>query len=246
MSIQVGERLLPREGIRDALRPPRWLVAVIAAIAACGAVWVAAAQREAAVLAGWDAGVLAWLIATALIGARAAGRASCSAEERPAEPATRRSLAIVSLAGVLGFVAALVLAGQIGQPQSVLQAFRVALGMAAVVGSALLVRAECRLHFAGLRAERRQAATFPTSTGDTRGTRASPVHESPDFWQFVYYALPVIGLDSGSDPTSVTPEVCRLAILQSIVIYSSVVILVSFGLSLFGPALDSARIVLGG
>lgn len=245
MSAEVGERLLPREGVRDALKPPRWLVAAIAGIAACASVWVATALWETAVLAGWDAGVLAWLIATALIASRAAGAPS-EHGARTAESATRTSLAVVTAAGTVGFVAALVLAGQIGQPQSAEQASRVVLAMAAVLGSALLVRAECRLYFARLRAERRRATNAPAPTGDAQARGEFRMSERPNFWQFVYYALPVIGFDSASDPAPVTPVVCRLAVLQSLAIYTSVVILISFGLSLFGPALDSARIVVGG
>jgi uncharacterized membrane protein len=245
MSAEVGERLLPREGIRDALKPPRWLVAVIAGIAACASVWAATALWETAVLAGWDAGVLAWLIATALIASRAADALSGHGA-RLADPATRTSLVVVTAAGTVGFVAALVFAGQIGQPQSAEQAARVVLAIGSVLGSALLVCAECRLHFARHRDERRRLASAPASTEDTQAPGASLMLEGHNFWQFVYYALPVIGFDSASDPAPVTPAVCRLAVLQSVAIYTSVVILISFGLSLLGPVLDSARIVVGG
>jgi uncharacterized membrane protein len=77
----------------------------------------------------------------------------------------------------------------------------------------------------------------------------SATNPDPDqlsVWEFVYYALPVARLYDASDPAPPTPAMCQLAILQSAVAYASIFILISFGLSLIGPGLNGAHVMLGG
>jgi uncharacterized membrane protein len=244
MSSNVGERILPRQSRRCAAQPaPRWLVAVAAGVLVSVSVWVLSAQREIAILAGWDASILVYLALTALVSERAG---PAQREAQAAEPVAPLALAAVMAISVLGFVVALGLAGQIGQPHSTEQALRVGLAMVAVLGSWLLMRVESRLHLAKLRHERKKTGIAGAGSTAAQTRPEMLLNEASGFWEFMYYAFPTIGRGEPSDPAPVTPKMCRVAVLDSVMMYASAIILFSFGLSLIGPALNSARVVLGG
>ncbi len=250
MSINVGQQDLPRQTLQDALLPaPRWLVSVGVAVLVSVGIWALQGsalsfRRELAFLAGWDTGILTYLVLTSLAFGRA-GSSEGSHQAQPAAPARPLALAGVIVVSLLGFVAALGLAGRVGQPRSAGQAILVGLAMVAIVESWLLVRAESRLYVARLRSQRdRAGSTAPAKVATTRPEML--VREDVGFWEFMYYAFPTIGFDRPSDPALVTPAICKVAVLYSIMMYAALVILISFAMSLLGPGLNSARIILGG
>ena len=210
-------------------------VAAVAAAVFLGA-RLTAAPWPVSTLAVWDAAALAWLILTSLA-LGTAHRAAAQAE--PAGAGRPAALAAATVAALLGIVAALAFAGEIGRPRSAEEGLRVGLAMTAVVGAWLLVRAESRLHCARLR---RQAP------GREPGGAAAPTPNPAQlgFWEFVYYAFPIARCDDRADPQAVTPAMCRVAVLHSVVMVTSLVVLFAFALSLVGPALDSVRFPIGG
>ena len=243
MNIDAGERLVGRQALREALQPvPRWLAAIAVAVLVFIPIWASSGQGETALLAGWDAGILTCLIVTFLM-----SRSEKSRQGLAQEPARAFALLTIAIAAVVGLVGALALAGQIGRPASMAQGPRVGLAMAAVVVSWLLVRTECRLHLVRLRLDmKRSGSASPAAVSAGQETTASLDVEKLGLWGFIYYAFPIVRLDDPADPVPVTPGMCQVAILHSIVMYASVAILISFGLSLIGPGLNDARVVLGG
>ena len=89
----------------------RWVVAgVVGALIVISAM-TASVQWEISLLAGWDTGLLAWLILTGLL-LRRASRMSVSAQTPAPRPVLLFTLVIATILSLLGLVGASVLVGR--------------------------------------------------------------------------------------------------------------------------------------
>ena len=195
---------------------------------------------DSALLAGWDAGVLAWLILT-FAAIRGADAQQTFEQEQALEPETLRVLIVVAITAVAGLLGAVALSAHNAGRDPIAQHLHLIGGAIAVFLAWLLVHAEFGLYYARLYYDE-------VETGDSvAGASAAPAafrkglgfpdRELVDFWDFMYFSFTIAMCYQTSDVTVSAWWMRRVTLMHSILSFAFVLIILGFAVNAIGSVL---------
>ncbi len=218
----------------------RTLLALLVGVVVAVIFAISPALWDTALLAGWDAGVVTWLILTYTAIGRADPQLTLE-QEQAMEPETVRVLAVVVITAVAGLLGAIALsARQAGREPSV-QSLHLAIGAIAVFVAWLLVHTEFGLYYARLYYDELEPDTPTTrSSGGLVAFRKGlefPDKELVDFWDFMYYSFTIAMCYQTSDVTVKEWWMRRITLLHSILSFAFVLVVLGFTVNAIGTIL---------
>lgn len=207
-------------------------VAVFTLAAFSPALW------DSALLAGWDVGVITWLLLT-FFAIRQADAQRTWEQSRALEPETLYMLVIVIITSAVGLVGSITLSTRLAGRGPLQQDLHFASGVLAVILSWLFVHTEFGLYYARLYYD--QAAP-DTLAEDSRGGAfiafrmglAFAEGELVDYWAFLYYSFTVGMCYQTSDVTITSPWMRRRTLLHAFVSFAFVLIILGYTVSSIG------------
>lgn len=195
---------------------------------------------DSALLAGWDAGVLAWLILT-FAAIRGADAQQTLEQEQALEPETVRVLIVVAITALAGLLGAVALSARNAGRDPMAQHLHLAGGAIAVFVAWLLVHTEFGLYYARLYYDEIE------TNGSVPGASAAPVafrkglefpdRELVDFWDFMYFSFTIAMCYQTSDVTVSAWWMRRVTLMHSILSFAFVLVILGFAVNAIGSIL---------
>ena len=186
---------------------------------------------DSALLAGWDVGVITWLILT-LVAIRGADAQRTWQQSQALEPDTLYVLATVVLTAALGLVGAVALSTRLAGRTPAEQDLHFASGALAVSLAWLLVHTAFGLYYARLYYDE---VTPGTGTADDGGATMPfckglkfPDGELVDYWAFMYYSFTIAMCYQTSDVTVTGSLMRRMTLLHAIVSFAFVLVILGY------------------
>jgi uncharacterized membrane protein len=207
-------------------------VAVFTLAAFSPALW------DSALLAGWDVGVITWLLLT-FFAIRQADAQRTWEQSRALEPETLYMLVIVIITSAVGLVGSITLSTRLAARSPLQQDLHFASGVLAVVLSWLFVHTEFGLYYARLYYDQAAPDTLVEDGGGGafiafRMGLAFPEGELVDYWAFPYYSFTVGMCYQTSDVTITSPWMRRRTLLHAFVSFAFVLIILGYTVSSIG------------
>lgn len=204
-------------------------VAVFTLAAFSPALW------DSALLAGWDVGVITWLLLTFFAIRRADAQRTWE-QSRALEPETLYMLVIVIITSAVGLVGSITLSTRLAGRGPLQQDLHFASGVLAVILSWLFVHTEFGLYYARLYYDQAAPDTLVEEGGGGtfiafRMGLAFPEGELVDYWAFLYYSFTVGMCYQTSDVTITSPWMRRRTLLHAFVSFAFVLIILGYTVS---------------
>jgi len=204
-------------------------VAVFTLAAFSPALW------DSALLAGWDVGVITWLLLTFFAIWRADPQRTWE-QSQALEPETLYMLIVVIITSAVGMVGSITLSTRLAARGPWQQDLHFASGVLAVILAWLFVHTEFGLYYARLYYG--QQAPQPLAAGGRpdafmafRMGLAFPEGELVDYWAFMYYTFTVGMCYQTSDITITGPWMRRRTLLHAMVSFAFVLIILGYTVS---------------
>lgn len=218
----------------------RTLIALIIGLLVGVVLALSPAYWDSALLAGWDAGVLAWLILTFVAINRADPQATLE-HEQSLEPAGIRVLIVVVITAVAGLLGAVALSANNAGRSPAAQHVHLIGGAIAVFVAWLLVHTEFGLYYARLYYDEFDPDTSVSDIGATpvpyRRGLEFPDRELVDFWDFMYFSYTIAMCYQTSDVTVNAWWMRRVTLWHSILSFAFVLIILGFAVNAIGSIL---------
>ena len=219
----------------------RWLIAILVAVLVTIAVEASSAFWDTALLAGWDAAIIAYLGLTFWMMSRADAQRTLE-HAQALEPAELLTLVVVIVTSAIGLVGAIFLSARTSGRDHLAQTLHFAVGVVAVLGSWLLVHTEFALYYARTYYDE----AIPHAQRPPRGSGVVvpflkglefPNAEVVDYWDFMYYAFTIAMCYQTSDVTVASPRMRRVTLFHAILSFVFVLVILSFAVNAIGKAL---------
>lgn len=207
-------------------------VAVFTLAAFSPALW------DSALLAGWDVGVITWLLLT-FFAIRRADPQRTWEQSQALEPQTLYMLFIVIITSAVGMVGSITLSTRLAGRGQLQQDLHFASGILAVVLAWLFVHTEFGLYYARLyyeqkAPERLPAGGKPDALIAFRMGLAFGEGELVDYWAFMYYSFTIGMCYQTSDISITAPWMRRMTLLHALVSFAFVLIILGYTVSSIG------------
>ncbi len=186
---------------------------------------------DSALLAGWDVGVITWLVLT-LIAIRGADAQRTWQQSQALEPDTLYVLATVVLTAGLGLLGAVALSTRLAGRSPAEQNLHFASGALAVSLAWLLVHTAFGLYYGRLYYDEVKPGTGSADDGGAtvpyqKGLEF-PDGELVDYWAFMYYSFTIAMCYQTSDVTITGSLMRRMTLLHAIVSFAFVLVILGY------------------
>jgi uncharacterized membrane protein len=186
---------------------------------------------DSALLAGWDVGVITWLVLT-LAAIRSADAQRTWQQSQALEPHTLWVLFTIVITAAVGLVGAVALSTRLAGRTPAEQNFHFASGALAVSLAWLFVHTAFGLYYGRLYYDE---VTPGTGTADYGGATVPfckglefPDGELVDYWAFMYYSFTIAMCYQTSDVTITGSLMRRMTLLHAIVSFAFVLVILGY------------------
>ena len=186
---------------------------------------------DSALLAGWDVGVITWLVLT-LLAIRGADAQRTWQQSQALEPDTLWVLFTIVVTAVLGLLGAVALSTRLAGRSPAEQDFHFASGALAVSLAWLFVHTAFGLYYGRLYYDE---VTPGTGTADDGGATVPyqkglefPDGDLVDYWAFMYYSFTIAMCYQTSDVTVTGSLMRRMTLLHAIVSFAFVLVILGY------------------